>query len=65
MICDCDERNIFDLRFLCNSTKEAKQYLNYLDLRKTLVGINMAMDGEALGPDAVDELEDWITEMTR
>ena len=64
--CNCSQpRNIFDLRFLCNSTNEASHFSNYLDLRKTLASITLSMDGSALTPDELDDLEDWIAAMTK
>ena len=53
---------MFDLRFLCRSNKEAKQYVNFLDLRKTLLGISMSLDGD--DSEELDAMDNWIQEMT-
>ena len=63
--CDCAARNIFDLRFQCATNNEAASFSNYLDLRKTLTAINLAMEAEGLDEDELDALEDWIGEMTK
>ena len=60
--CACAQRNIFDLRFECASNQEAAQFLNYLDLRKTLCSITMSLDG--VEDAEVDALEEWIQALT-
>ena len=56
--CGCRSDNVFDLRFLCSSNKEAKQFSNFLDLRKTILGIAMSLEGG--DSDEVDAMDDWI-----
>ena len=56
--CDCRSDNIFNLRFECASNKEAKQFQNFLDLRKTILGISMSLDGA--DDDDVEAMDDWI-----
>ena len=56
--CDCRSDNVFDLRFLCSSNKEAKQFTNFLDLRKTILGIVMSLEGE--DSDEVDAMDNFI-----
>ena len=50
------------MRFLCNSNNEAKQFPNFLDLRKTLLGIAMSLDGG--DSEELDAMDEWIQAMT-
>ena len=56
--CNCAQRNIFDLRFRCTTNVEAAGFANFLDLRNTLLSINMS--NQQANPADYEQLSDWI-----